>query len=130
MFSGTSSARTKRDSRFTRSANSALLTCEINRYHYKNGITYWPLDGGFVKVKTLAILIASAPVFTLAQASQISKLDRERAQPMLRRVIDEVRKNYYDPRKPQEPRNSRWAGQCGESIRSFQSPFFLAPSPP
>jgi C-terminal processing protease CtpA/Prc len=56
-----------------------------------------------VKVKILAflsltVLTSSALVFTLAQTPQISKLDRERAQQMLKTAIDEVRKNYYDPK--------------------------------
>jgi carboxyl-terminal processing protease len=43
------------------------------------------------------VLAVLGPVFTSAQA-QLSDLDRERAQQMLKTTIEEVRKNYYDPK--------------------------------
>jgi C-terminal processing protease CtpA/Prc len=44
------------------------------------------------------VLAVVAPVFTSAQGAQLSDLDRERAQQMLKTTIEEVRKNYYDPK--------------------------------
>jgi len=46
----------------------------------------------------LGVLTASAPILSLAQAPQISSLDRERAQQMLKTTFEEVRKHYYDPK--------------------------------
>ncbi len=56
-----------------------------------------------MRVRTLAniglgVLLTCAPTKTLAQAPQISSLDRERAQQMLKTTVDELRKNYYDPK--------------------------------
>jgi C-terminal processing protease CtpA/Prc len=56
-----------------------------------------------MKVRCLAIaglgvLLASAPALTLAQTPQLSSMDRERAQQMLKTTVDEVRKHYYDPK--------------------------------
>lgn len=47
---------------------------------------------------SLCVLAAGAPVCTRAQSAQLSDLDRERAQQMLKTTIEEVRKHYYDPK--------------------------------
>jgi C-terminal processing protease CtpA/Prc len=46
----------------------------------------------------LGILVSSASLVISTQAPQISDLDRQRAQQMLKTVSDEVRKHYYDPK--------------------------------
>ncbi len=52
----------------------------------------------FVVILALGVVVASTPALTLAQALQISSLDRERAQQMLKTTVEEVRKHYYDPK--------------------------------
>jgi len=47
---------------------------------------------------TLPLLLASGTFRAPVKAQQISALDRERAQQMLKTVGDEVRKHYYDPK--------------------------------
>ena len=51
----------------------------------------------FVVILALGVVVASTPALTLAQALQISSLDRERAQQMLKTTVEEVRKHFYDP---------------------------------
>jgi carboxyl-terminal processing protease len=59
--------------------------------------------GGFMKVRfvvivVLGVIVAGTCALTPAQAAQISSLDRERAQQMLKTTVEEVRKHYYDPK--------------------------------
>jgi len=58
----------------------------------------WELVARKVLVKALAFIVAAALLEPVAFSQNFSRLDRERAQDMLKQVTNDVRKNYYDPK--------------------------------